>query len=169
MIAERLREMEFKKSELAKYIQVSRPTLDKYIAAFDSGDLDSVSPRVRKLFEYIERSPLAGKKSVISFILSSLSESLVEQAPAARNSAAEGIFPELCRFLAENSTSNKARFMELAARTSDYDDAIDYLLTVTPLLHQRRLTERQIALLKPYDDIHEIMTRNTEETNETSV
>lgn len=169
MIAERLRDMEFKKSELAKYLHVSRPTLDKYIAAFDSGDLDSVSPRVRRLFEYIEQSPLAGKKSVISFILSSLSESLVEQAPAARNSAAEGIFPELCRFLAENSTSNKARFMELAARTSDYDDAIDYLLAVTPLLHQRRLTERQIALLKPYDDIHEIMTRNTEETNETSV
>ena len=73
------------------------------------------------------------------------------------------------RFLAENSTSNKARFMELAARTSDYDDAIEYLLAVTPLLHQRRLTERQIALLKPYDDIHEIMTRNTEETNETGV
>lgn len=159
MIAERLREMEFKKSELAKYIQVSRPTLDKYIAAFDSGDLDSVSPRARKLFDFITNSPLAGKKSVINFILSNLSESLVEQAPADRNSAAEGIFPELCNFLAENSTSTKARFMELAVRTSDYDDAIDYLLAVTPLLHERRLTEQQIALLKPYDDIHEIMTK----------
>ncbi len=151
--------MEFKKSELSKYIQVSRPTLDKYIAAFDSGDWDSVSPRARKLFYFITNSPLAGKKNVINFILSNLSESLVEQAPTDRNSAAEGIFPELCNFLAENSTSNKARFMELAARTSDYDDAIDYLLAVTPLIHERRLTEQQIALLKPYDDIHEIMTK----------
>lgn len=159
MIAERLREMEFKKSELAKYLHVSRPTLDKYIGAFDTGDLDSVSPRVRKLFEFITNSPLAGKKSTIDFILSNLSESLVEQAAAARNSAVEDIFPELCNFLVENSASTKARFMELAARTSDYDDAIDYLLAVTPLLHQRRLTEQQIALLKPYDDIHEIMTK----------
>lgn len=65
-------------------------------------------------------------------------------------------------FMEKNEGSLKKDFFAIAIKTTDFDDAIQYLLKVKPLLHEHRLSEEQIALLKPYDDIHKIMEEGAE-------
>lgn len=157
-IKERLREMEFRKTELSDYLRISRPTLDKFIKEYDGGNKESVNPRVRKLFDYITENPLAGRKAVISCILSALTEN-------ANSAAVEGSeeFLKVRKYLSENPDSVKSRFIQLAVQKNDFDEVMEYLLKIAPFMRERRLTDEQIELLKPYDDIRNIIEKQTEE------
>ena len=61
--------MELKITELSGYLQLSRPTMYKFIEAYDVGDRSVINKHVLKLFKYIDENPLIGKRTVISYIL----------------------------------------------------------------------------------------------------
>ena len=161
MIKERLKEIELRITELSDYLNISRPTMYKFIDLYDSGDKSAINPRVLKLFAYLEENPLAGRKAAISFILSHLSEN---EASENHSESADKIaeLSPAAKFIAENPDTPKSQFFNLAAQRTDFDEAIRYLLKIFPLLRNRRLTEEQIALLKPYDDIREIIENRPE-------
>lgn len=152
MIKERLKEIELKITELSEYLNISRPTMYKFIDSFDNGNRESINQRVLKLFNYLEENPLAGRRATISFILANLTE----QQQIAFSTENTDFLP-VKKYLTENSESTKSKFIQLAVQKSDFDDIITYLLKIYPLLRKRRLTEEEIALLKPYDDIREII------------
>lgn len=161
MLKERLKEVELKITEVSEYLQISRPTMYKFIESYDNGDRTSINPRVLRLFDYIEENPLAGRRAVIKFILSNLTEN-----PQSDNYAEPAEDPAVTKYLAQNPDSQKSRFIQLIMQKSDFDDIIAYLLKIYPLLRNRRLTEEEIALLKPYDDIREIIdNQNISEEN----
>ena len=54
MMKERLKEMELKITELSDYLQISRPTMYKFIEAYDTGDNSIINKNVLKLFKYID-------------------------------------------------------------------------------------------------------------------
>lgn len=162
MITDRLKEMELRKKDFAVYLRISRPTLDKFIEAYESGKSEIVNPRIRKVFDFIEENPLAGKNSVQKFIIS-ISEGENEPAQPSPESEESEQVASVRKFIKENPDSPKAHFFDLATKTTDFDDVIRYSLKIKPLLRERRLTEEQIALLKPYDDIRAIMENNTTE------
>lgn len=161
-IRERLKEMEFRKTELSDYLRISRPTLDKFILEYDSGNRESVKPRVRKFFDYIgDDSHPVGKKSAVKFLLTNLADDDSGDGEKVEEETEE--FLQVKHYLLENPDAAKSKFIALLVQKTDFDDIAEYLLKIQPLLRERRLTEEQIALLKPYDDIRAIMENHTEE------
>lgn len=154
MVKERLKDMELKITELSDYLQISRPTMYKFIEAYDSGDVSIINKHVLKLFKYIDENPLIGKKTVVSYILTNLVEEK-ELGDTAENR----IYNQIKRFLIANPESIKSQFIELIVQKTDYDDAIKYLLKIYPLLRKRKLSDEEIAFLKPFDDIKTILDK----------
>lgn len=71
-------------------------------------------------------------------------------------------YTQIKEILNTSPKSDKGRFIELIAGKSDFDEVIKYLLKIYPLLRKRNLEEWEVKLLKPYDDIRDILD-NTEE------
>ncbi len=127
--------------------------------SLDNGNKEDVNPRIRKVFDYIEKNALAGKMNVIKFVSQFVSDSQQEVPCADENAEFSVIKKQL-----EEKKEQKA-FFELLAMTADFDDVVRYCLKIKDFVRKRRLTEEQILMLKPYDDIREIMekTKQTEE------
>lgn len=157
MIRDRLKQIELKISDLANYLQVSRPTLYKYIESYDSKDFSSVNDKVVKLFNYIEKNPLAGKKTVVNFILTTLVTE--NEFGSAEDNA---VFSKIKKYLIENPDSTKTQFIKMFVQKSDFDEVAEYLLEIQPLLRNRAPTQEEIELLKPYDEIRTIIEKSQE-------
>ena len=74
MLREKLRGIDIRITELADYLQISRPTMYKYIEAYDAEQFSEINNKVLKLFNYINNNPLIGKKTVMNYILNNLVE-----------------------------------------------------------------------------------------------
>ncbi len=148
MIKERLKDIELKITELSDYLQISRPTMYKFIEAYDAGDNSGINKNVLKLFKYIDENPVIGKKTVVSYILTNL----VEEKELG-DSSENRLYNQIKRYIISNPESAKTQFIELAIQKTDYDDAIKYLLKIYPLFKKRKLSDEEIEFLKPYDEI----------------
>lgn len=148
MIRQRLREMDFKITELAEYLQITRPTLYKFIDDYDSGNFALINKRVLKLFNFIENNPLAGKKTILVYILNNLVD---EKEMGEEDEVSK--FTKIKKYILENPSSNKSAFIELIISRKDFDSIIDYLVEIYPLLKKRKLSDDEIVKLKPYDEL----------------
>ena len=158
MIRDRLKQIELKISDLADYLQISRPTLYKYIESYDAKDFSSVNDKVVQLFNYIEKNPLAGKKTVVNFILTNLGTENEFGTPEAN-----AVFSKIKKYLIENPDSTKTQFIKMFVQKSDFDEVAEYLLKIQPILRNRTPTQEEIELLKPYDEIRTIIENLQEE------
>ena len=150
MIRERLRDMEMKITELADYLHITRPTLYKFIENYDAGDNDGINKNVLSLFNYIESNQLAGKKTVVNYILTNLvsEKEMCESAEVAK-------YSKIKKYVTNNPDSTKTRFIELLIAKNDYDDVLPYFLKIEKLLRKRKLTKEEENLLKPYKEFIE--------------
>lgn len=148
MIRQKLREMDFKITELAEYLQITRPTLYKFIDDYDSGNFALINKRVLKLFNFIENNPLAGKKTILVYILNNLVD---EKEMGEEDEVSK--FTKIKKYILENPSSNKSAFIELIISRKDFDSIIDYLVEIYPLLKKRKLSDDEIVKLKPYDEL----------------
>lgn len=148
MIRQKLREMDFKITELAEYLQITRPTLYKFIDDYDSGNFALINKRVLKLFNFIENNPLAGKKTILVYILNNL---VNEKEMGEEDEVSK--FTKIKKYILENPSSNKSAFIELIISRKDFDSIIDYLMEIYPLLKKRKLSDDEIVKLKPYDEL----------------
>lgn len=148
MIRQKLREMDFKITELAEYLQITRPTLYKFIDDYDSGNFALINKRVLKLFNFIESNPLAGKKTILVYILNNLVD---EKEMGEEDEVSK--FTKIKKYILENPSSNKSAFIELIISRKDFDSIIDYLVEIYPLLKKRKLSDDEIVKLKPYDEL----------------
>lgn len=157
MIKERLKEIELKITDLSDYLKISRPTLYKFIEAYDSKDYASINKHVFGLFSYIDKNPLVGKKATINYILTNLVDEK-ELGEEQDNS----LFNQLKKTILNAPDSKKTQFLKILVTKTDYDDICDYLVDIYPLLRKRNLTEKEIELLKPYDEIRNIQDKAKE-------
>ena len=116
-----------------------------------------MNPRIRKVFDYIEKNELAGKMNVAKFVSQFSGEAQTETECADENTEFSVIKKMLC------GRPERKEFCELLAKTADFDEVVHYCLKIKDFVRERRLTEAQIALLKPYDDIRKIMENQMEE------
>lgn len=152
MIKDRLKDMELKITELSDYLQISRPTMYKFIDTYDAGDTSTINKHILKLFKYIDENPLIGKKTVISYILNNL----VEEKELG-NFSENRLYNLIKRYIISNPESAKSQFIELIVQKTDFDEVIKYLLKIYPLLRKRKLSDKEIEILKPYDDIRKFI------------
>ncbi len=157
MIKERLKEIDLKITDLSEFLKISRQTLYKYIEDFDNGNHKAVNRNVLKLFKFINDNELVGKRATINYILTNL----VDEKELGEKADTTG-FMLIKKKMISEPDSAKSRFMKLLAEKSDFDDVCDYMLKIYPLLRKRNLTEDEIALIKPYDDIRNIIESKKE-------
>ena len=68
LIRERLRMLQIRLTELEDYLNISRPTLYKFVEYYENGKQKLINPVVRDLFKYIEKNKNLTKKEVVSYI-----------------------------------------------------------------------------------------------------
>lgn len=145
MLRDRLKNMEIKIIELADYLQISRPTMYKFIEYYDLKEFDLINKKVLKLFNYINENELIGKKNVVNYILTKLVD--VKE----MNSDDElAIIKTIKKYIISNPESKKSQFLVTCATKDVFDDIIAYLVEITPLLKKKILTAEEEILLEPY-------------------
>ena len=53
----------------------------------------------------------------------------------------------------DNQNSEKSQFFDLASKNKNFDIVIHYLMEIAQLLKKKNLSEEEIELLKPYNEI----------------
>lgn len=158
MIKERLKELEIKITELANYLQISRPTMYKFIDSYDCGNRKEVNKNVQKLFDYIENNSLIGKRQVINFILSKMTVVHDTDTPDVNS-----LIQSVREYISNNPSSEKTQFIELISKQSQFDLAIHYLMEIKPLLKKKKLTDEEELKLSIYQQIMSIYTQPKKE------
>lgn len=148
MLDDRLKELDIKKTELANYLEISRPTMYKYIELYDSNNLSEINKKVLKLFDYITENKLIGKNNVISYILNNLTNVKELESNDEIN-----LFKNVRKYMIDNQNSEKSQFFDLASKNKNFDIVIHYLMEIAQLLKKKNLSEEEIELLKPYNEI----------------
>lgn len=154
MIHERLQDLGIKITELSDYLQISRPTMYKFINSYDAGKRKAINKNVLKLFDYISKNDLIDKKNVVTFILTSLGDQ-GSDGPYENQELVES-FKD---YVLKNPDSEKTKFIESCIRDSHFDVVIHYMNEIGPLLSKKRLSAEEKDLLKPYRDIVNIYSR----------
>ena len=151
MLREKLRDIDLRITELADYLQISRPTMYKYIDEYDAKRFVEINNKVLKLFDYISNNPLIGKKTVINYILNHL----VEVKELETKSEANDI-SSIRKFIIDNPGSKKSEFIKIITEKKCYDNVIEYLMDIYPLIKKRKLTDDEIEKLRLYDEINNL-------------
>lgn len=158
MLEDKLRDLDIKKTELANYLNISRPTIYKFIESYDSGEYDTINKKILKLFDYITSNELIGKNNVINYILNNIAD--VKELESKEEI---DMFKDVRRYILSNPNSEKSHFINLACQKTNYDLVIHYLVEITPLLKKRKLSTEEEEVLKPYKDIISKYTLNKQE------
>lgn len=145
MLREKLKNLDLKITELAEYMQVSRPTMYKFIECYDSHDFSQINPKMLKLFNYIDEHELIGKRNVVNYILTQLSG-----VPADEDEGEAETVKIVKNQITTNPTAKKSQFYTLCATGDSFDEIIPYLVRIQPLLTKKRLTSTEKELLQPY-------------------
>lgn len=66
---EKLKDLNVRITELSEYLDLSRPTLYKFMDLYDKKKYKDINKSVLKLFKYIDDTPNIGKVNVIAYIL----------------------------------------------------------------------------------------------------
>ena len=154
MIRQKLRDIDLKITELADYLKITRPTLYKFIDSYDNGDRETINKKVLSLFDQLENNPLAGRNTILNFILNNLiiEKELGESADVTR-------FNKIKKFVLENPEASKTKLIELLITKPEMDLIADYLIRIEPLTKKRKLTVEEEELIGPYRKILEIIKR----------
>lgn len=148
MLRDRLKEIDLRITELADYLQVSRPTMYKFIEYYEKEEFDLINKKVLKLFNYIKENELVGKKNVVNYILTNLVD-LKDLGSKEENNTLSNIK----KYIVANPDSKKSRFIELILTKDIYDKLIYYLVDISCLLRKKKLTEEEKEKLIPYLEI----------------
>ena len=158
MIRDRLKELEIKITELADYLQISRPTMYKFITLYDEGQKKEISPSVARLFDYIEKEQLIGKRNVINYILNNMSMRQEIDTPQVNK-----LVKLIKEYVSENPKSEKTQFIEKCVSSSQFDLMIHYLLEIKSLINKKSLSEEDKQKLEPYYEIIKLYSNITKE------
>ena len=145
MLRERLKFIELRITELADYLQISRPTMYKFINYYDNAEFNLINKKVLKLFNYIESHPLIGKKNVINYILTNLTD-----IKEVGDQGESNIFKKIKKYMIENPESQKSKFITFCIDKSSYDNIIPYLVDIQKIINKRKLSKEESKMLEPY-------------------
>ena len=150
MIRTRLKEIDIKITELSDYLKITRPTLYKFIDAYDAGDRDSINKKVISLFDYIESNTLAGRNTVLNYILNHL---VLEKELGDESDVVK--YNKVKKFMLDNPNDYKTKFIETIVNKNYVNLIVEYLVKIEPILKKRKLTAEEEQLLEAYNQVLE--------------
>ena len=155
MIRERLQNLDIKITELASYLQLSRPTMYKFIEAYDQGQTKTINKNVLKVFDYISNNELIDKRNVVAFILTSLTDQKATGTPGEQE-----MIREIKNYISKNPESEKTAFIRSCVKKSQFDLIIHYLMEISPLVSKKKLSSEEKKKMKPYEEIIGIYSKD---------
>lgn len=151
MIKDRLKELDIKITELAGYLNISRPTMYKFIQIYDeNNDHKEIKKQVLRLFDYINSNPYIDKSNVINYILNRISKPA--DLEAEDNYA---LYRDVKKYILNNPSSEKTQFINLIIKDSSFDMVIHYLMEVNNLSNTTDISPDNSDFLKPYKEIND--------------
>lgn len=153
---ETLRELDIKISELASYLRTSRPTMYKYIDAYETGDRKSIAKPVYDVFSYIDRhKEVIGKNNVINYILRNYdADKLMDDGVLDPELS---LVKKLKSHIAKKGMDNdKTAFIRLILSDNHLDKVIPYLVEIHPLLAKEKLSVEEKNKLEPIMAIYRL-------------
>lgn len=150
MLRQRLKDMDLRITELADYLQLSRPTMYKFIECYDNGEFEQINKKVLKLFNYITENELVGKRSVVNYILNNL----VDVKPLGDKQENDTL-SLLRKNVLSNPDSKKSRFVKLIAQKNTFDKIIYYLMDIYEISQKKERTPDEESKLEQYEKITE--------------
>ena len=148
MLRERFRNMDLKITELADYLQISRPTMYKFIDMYEINEFSGINKKVLKLFNYINNNELIVKKNVINYILTYLTD--VKELGEKEDTEDIKLVK---KYLISNPNSEKTQFIINCSKKSSYDMIIHYIIEVSSLHKKKELSEEEKRKLELYYQI----------------
>ncbi len=76
---EKLKQLNLRLTELANYLNISRPTLYKYLDEYESKNYKDIDKNTRKVFDYVKKRSTISKVAVIDFIINDLYDKKPEE------------------------------------------------------------------------------------------
>ena len=146
MIQDKLKDLKIKVTEIADYVNLSRPTLYKAMELYDDNEHDSINKNVLKIFDYINNNKNIDKKDVINYMLSIVDEKTLDNVD-------KEVIDRVKGYVNINPTSEKTQFIDNAVSSSKYDLFIHYAMDVTPLLNKENLTPEEQNKVNLYNEI----------------
>lgn len=156
MLRERLKDMELRITELADYLQISRPTMYKFIEYYDMSKFDAINKNVLALFNYIEENELAGKKNVVNYILTHLVK--VDEASDGVPNIVDGV----AQYLRTNPSSKKSIFITTCFFDEYYNDLFCYFADIAPLLKKKKISASEKQKIQPFLDLKRAINHSEE-------
>lgn len=154
MLRQRLKEMDLRITELADYLQLSRPTMYKFIECYDNGEFEQINKKVLKLFNYINENELAGKRNVVNYILNNLVE--VKQLGSKQENDTLSLIK---KNILTNPESKKSQFVKLVAQKDTFDKIIYYLMDIYEISKNKNRSQDEENKLKQYNEMLEIILK----------
>ena len=146
--------MDLRITELADYLQLSRPTMYKFIECYDNGEFEQINKKVLKLFNYINENELAGKRNVVNYILNNLVE--VKQLGSKQENDTLSLIK---KNILTNPESKKSQFVKLVAQKDTFDKIIYYLMDIYEISKNKNRSQDEENKLKQYNEMLEIILK----------
>lgn len=132
-LRECLRDLDIKIVDLAKMLDISRPTLYGYINHYDEGKLDKIDSSYIALFNYITQNKFINANNVMVYI------------------ARHILIPKnnIDSKLALTGNAQKDAFIHILLESDCFDEVIGYLYSCHGLLEKGDLSDEGRAFLQP--------------------
>lgn len=144
---DRLKFLNIRITELSDYLQISRPTLYKYMDLYEKGNRDDLNPGLLSFFDYINNTPSIGKKNVISYIINNNPLSVDENIES-KEETIRSLFGTFEK--SRGYSDEKARFIINVIENSMLDDVIPYLNKCHDVYSKKGLNDSDYSLLSSF-------------------
>lgn len=147
-LRDKIRDLGLRLIDLSEYLEVSRPTMYKYIELYEQGHKEAVSAKILTLFDYIENNySNIGKNNVINFILNNIVR--VEAENISKNEDKRIKIKNLLK----KGNKSKENFIYELTEDNFFDPILEYL-TECKKLADKRLSAEEIEFIKPLENLY---------------
>ena len=80
---EKLKVLDLKLTELAQYLNISRPTLYKFLQKYNENDRKNIQDEVLHLFDFINQDSVKTKRQVLKYIINETGNNKQREGPNA--------------------------------------------------------------------------------------
>lgn len=153
---ELLKELGIKVTELSQYMRMSRPTLYKYLEAYDGGDSSVIPEKVLKFFKYLDRHKSITKEQVIAMAIFTFGDS----------DPSDRLGYVRTYLLRAGKDNPKVELMYWLVSSKELDDLVPYLNSSMRILSEGIDTDAQLYQVARLMEFREKVTTNVPLTEE---
>ena len=147
-LRDKIRDLGLRLIDLSEYLEISRPTMYKYIELYEQGHKEEINPRVLTLFDYIENNySTIGKNNVINFILNNIVRVEAENISKKEDKKIK------IKNILEKEHKFKENFIYTITEDNFFDPILDYLMECKKL-SDKKLSAEEIEFIKPLEELY---------------